>query len=276
MFEAPGDWRLAPRAPAPLLRLHIRCALRPVPPEGDAPATTPLRRRIENPRARGERDPATLHRESRHVRRRARRNDASSIALRFPSLRVGGRARSRGRDVRTRSILSVDSRLQSRDALDLHRGAPRRRFASRGVDGEFVARQTQPQPYRPANRVGVHFRSPTRDFDDALLHELHGDRSRGVHQRAPSLGTPAAHRARGLAGSHGLAAAACTKHGQDDVAEALGVVRRKGETTTRTLVESSREGQRGAACGMRGRGRRTSRSRSVARTCATGVFPMRG
>ena len=68
-----------------------------------------------------------------------------------------------------------------------------------------------------------------RSKRSAFVDQLQGDRSRGIHQLAPPLGAPVAHRARGLAGSHGLAAPACAKHGQDHIAEALlvrkGVVR---------------------------------------------------
>ena len=92
-----------------------------------------------------------------------------------------------------------------------------------------VALFRQTQPYRPADRFVFFYLAPLGDFDDALVDQLYSDRSRGVHQLAPPLRAPVAHRARGLAGSHGLAAPACAKHGQDHIADALlvrkGVVR---------------------------------------------------
>jgi hypothetical protein len=54
-----------------------------------------------------------------------------------------------------------------------------------------------------------------------------------------------------------------------------GVVRENGWRRRERQSSRLARGERGVTCGMRLRGSHTSRSRSVARTCATGGLPMR-
>ena len=204
-----------------------------------------LRRRIENSRARGSSNPrrfaeslVTFADGAARAASSSRHASRSVFRRFFFFFRVSGRgAFALRRDVLFRSwtVDESDSRgPRERNPLDLHSLVLRLFFffagdlASRGFDG----RSRQAQPYRPAKRCHVHFLSSLGDFHDAFLDELHRDRSRGVHQLAPPLGAPAAHQPRGLAGSHGLVAPACAKHGQDHIAEALGRVGKGKDTTS--------------------------------------------